>query len=94
MGVIFFSQGFLTDDSLHGSSVLGGCVVSIKLVGNWSVVFSVFFNGFLHQSGQRWQDVDWWVNLFIVQLSIDEDLSFCDVASQIGNWMGDIIVLK
>ena len=93
MGVIFFSQGFLTDDCLHGSSVLGSCVVSIKLVGNWSVVFSVLFNGFLHQSGQRWQDVDWRVNLFIVQLSIDEDLSFCNVASQIGNWMGDIIVL-
>jgi hypothetical protein len=64
------------------------------LVGNWSVVFSVLFNSLLHQSGQWGQNVDWWVNLLIVQLSINEDLSFCDVACQVRNWMGDIVVLN
>lgn len=37
----------------------------------------------LHQTRKRWQYVDRWVYLLVVQLSIDEDLTLGDIASQI-----------
>lgn len=49
-----------------------------------------FTNSTLHQPGQGGQDVDWWVNLSVVQLSVDEDLAFCNVACKIGYRMRDI----
>lgn len=58
------------------------------------MVFSVFLNSFLHQTREGRKNVDWRINLLVVKLSIDEYLSFCDVASQIRNRMGDIIVLN
>jgi hypothetical protein len=44
------------------------------------VILSIFLNGFLHQTGERRKDIDWWVDLFIMELTINEDLTFCDVA--------------
>jgi hypothetical protein len=31
-------------------------------------------DGGLHETGQRWQHIDWWVNLSIVQVTVDEHL--------------------
>lgn len=47
-------------------------------------------DGRFHQTGERGQDVDWRVDTLVVQLTIDEDLSLRDVASQIGDGVGDI----
>ena len=44
----------------------------------------------LHESRQRRQHVDWRVDLTIVQLPIDVDLTLSDVARQIRNGMSDI----
>lgn len=44
----------------------------------------------LHETRQRWQDVDRWVDLSVVQLTIYVDLSFRDVTSKIRNRMGNI----
>ena len=92
--MIFFSQGFLTDDGLHSGCVLGGSVVGVKLVGYWGMVSSVLLNSFLHESGKRGQDVNGRVDLFVVELSVNEDLSFSDVASQIWDRVSDIVILK
>ena len=94
MGVIFFSQGFLTNNCLHGGCVLCCGIVGIQLVGDWGMIWSILFNSFLHQTGQRWQHVDRRVNLLVVQLSIDEDLALSDVTSQIWDRVSDIIVLN
>ena len=58
------------------------------------MILSIFLDGFLHETGKRGQDVDWWIDLFVVQLPIDENLSLCDVASEIGDGMRDVIVLS
>ncbi len=58
------------------------------------MILSIFLDGFLHETGKRGQDVDWWIDLFVVELPIDENLSLCDVASEIGDGMRDVIVLS
>lgn len=47
-------------------------------------------DGTLHQTGQRREDVDWRVDLPVMELTVDEDLAFRNVASQIRNGMCDI----
>ncbi len=94
MGVIFLGQGFLTDDSLHSSGILGCCVVGVELVGHRCVIFSVLLNSFLHQTGERRKHVNGRINLLVVELPVDKDLSFSDVACKIGNGMSDIVVLR
>ena len=47
-------------------------------------------DGRFHKTGEGGEDVDRWVDTFIMELTVDEDLAFCDVASKIGNRMGDI----
>lgn len=49
-------------------------------------------NGRLHESTQRWQHVDGGIDLSVVQVSVNENLTLCDIACQIGNGMGDIII--
>ena len=85
---------FLTDDCLHGCSVLGSGVVSVELIGYRRMILTILLNGFLHETGEGGQHVDGRVDLLVVQLSIDEDLSFSDVASEIGNGMRDVVVLS
>lgn len=58
------------------------------------MVGSVLFNGFLHETRKRRKDVDGRVDLFIMKLSINEDLSFRNVASKIRNRVGDIVILR
>lgn len=58
------------------------------------MILSVLFNGFLHETREGGEDVNRRVDLLVVELSVDEDLTFGDVAGQIGNGMGDIVVLN
>jgi len=47
-------------------------------------------DGGLHKSGERGKNVDRRVDLSVVKLSVDEDLSLCDVTGKIGDGVGDI----
>ena len=47
-------------------------------------------DGALHETGQRRQDVDRWVYLPVVQLTIDEDLALSNIPGEIGNGVGDV----
>jgi len=58
------------------------------------MVFSVLFNSFLHETRQRRQNVNWRVDLFIVQRPVNEDLALGDVASKIRNGVSDVVVLS
>lgn len=49
-------------------------------------------NSGLHETRQGGEHVDWWVDLSVVDGAINEDLAFSDVAGEIGDGMGDIIV--
>ena len=63
-----------------------------QLIGHFSMVSSChsFPNGRLHQSRKRGQDINGWVNLTIVQLSVNVYLSLSDVPSEVRDWMGDV----
>ena len=49
-----------------------------------------FTNGGFHETGEGWENVDGWVDSFVVKLTVDEDLAFSDVACKIRDRMGDI----
>lgn len=94
MSVVFLSQSLLTDDGLHGGGVLGSGVVGVELVGNGGVISSVLLNSFLHETRKGRKHVDGRVDLLVVELSVDEDLSFGDVAGKIGDGMGNVVILN
>ena len=58
------------------------------------MIFSVLLDGFLHETGEGGKDVDGRIDLLVVQLPIDEDLTLGDVSSKVGNGMCDVIVLS
>jgi hypothetical protein len=49
------------------------------------VVFArhAFSNGGFHQPGERWENVDRWVYLSVMQLTVHKDLSFRDISRQV-----------
>lgn len=47
-------------------------------------------NGRLHETRERGQDIDGRVNLLVVELTIDKDLSFRNITRQIGDRVSDI----
>lgn len=49
-----------------------------------------FADGGLHEAGEGREDVDRGVDAFVVELAVDEDLTFGNVAGQIGDGVGDI----
>jgi hypothetical protein len=57
-------------------------VESIHLVGDIWVINSCHAstNSTLHQSGQRWQHIDWRIDTSLIHVSVDVDLTFCDIA--------------
>jgi len=59
---------------------------------NSSVLVLLNTNGGLHQSGERGEHVNWWVDLPVVKVTINEDLSLGNVTSQIWDGMSDIII--
>jgi hypothetical protein len=89
----WYRRYFLTNDGLHGGSVLGGCVVGVELVANGGVILSVLLNGLLHETRKRGEHVDGRIDLLVVELSVDEDLSLGDVACEIGDGVSDVVVL-
>ena len=58
------------------------------------MVFSILFDSFLHETREGRKHVDGRIDLFVVELSIDEDLTFGNVSSQIRNGMGDVVILN
>ena len=49
-----------------------------------------FADGGFHETGEGWEDVDRRVDTFVVELTVDEDLAFSDVACKIRDRMCDI----
>ena len=82
-----FTNDSLHRSGVFSNGVLGVLTISdrkagdgrqaYQLVGHISVVLSgkLLADSALHQPRKRGQNVDWWVNLTIVELAIDEDLS-------------------
>jgi len=58
------------------------------------MIFSILFNSLLHETRKRRKNVDGGIDLLIVELSINEDLTFSNITGQIGNRMGDVVVLN
>ena len=46
------------------------------------MIFSgmAFADGGFHETGERREDIDGWVDAFVVELAVDIDLAFSDVA--------------
>lgn len=49
-------------------------------------------NGRLHQSAERREHVDRRVDLAVMKLAVNVDLSLGNVPRQIGDWMRDVVV--
>jgi hypothetical protein len=49
-------------------------------------------NSGLHKTRQGGEHVDFWVDLSVVEGTINENLAFSDIACKIGDVMGDIMV--
>lgn len=97
--LIIGSEGVLTNDGLHGEGVLTHRVKVVQLVGDGGVILTcehlavvVDADGGLHETGQRRQHVDWWVDLAVVKVAVNEDLALSDVSGQIRDRVRDIIV--
>ncbi len=90
--LVFGGKGFLADDGLHAGGVAADGIFGVKLVGDVAVVFPrvTFADDGFHEAGEGWEDVDWGVDALVVELTVDEDLAFGDVAGQIGNGVGDV----
>ncbi|KYN45352.1 hypothetical protein ALC56_00198 [Trachymyrmex septentrionalis] len=56
----------------------------VQIIGNQVLVFE--------KTRQRRQHIHGWIDLPIVQLTIDVDLALSDISGKIGNWVSDIIV--
>ena len=52
-----------------------------------------FSDGGFHEAGEGGEDVDGWVDAFVIELAVDEDLAFGYVACEVGNGMGDVCPL-
>jgi hypothetical protein len=62
---------------LKPTGVTTNGVFGVQLVRDVGMVLAgatLADSGF-HQPGERWQDVNWWVNTAVVELTINEDLS-------------------
>jgi len=90
--LVLLVQGLLSDDSLHGSGITTNGILGVELVRNISVILTgqLLTDGRLHKTRERRQNVDWWVDLTVVHLSVNEDLALSNESSQIGNRVSDI----
>lgn len=91
---ILIGQSLLTDDGLHSLGILTLSVECVHLIGDLRMINSgeTLTNSMLHESGERWQDIDRWINLSLMHVSINVDLSFGNISSKIGDRMGDIVI--
>lgn len=88
-GFLFLEQNRVKDKltSITSNSVLG-----VQLVGHIGVVLpsTTLTNGRFHQTRQRRKNVNGRVDALVVELTVNEDLTLSNVASQVGNRVGDI----
>ena len=77
-----FRQRLLADDGFHAGGVAANGVFGVQLVGDVAVVGAgvAFADGGFHQAGEGGEDVDGGVDALVVELAVDEDLAFGDVA--------------
>ena len=80
---VFVCEGLLTDDCLHCLGIFTLGVESIHLVGNIWMISSghADTDSTLHQTGEGWQHIDWWVDASLVHVSVDVDLSLSNITS-------------
>ena len=66
-----------------------------ELVRDISVILpcQLLTDGTLHQPRQRGQNIDGWIDLSVVQLTVNKDLALGNVTSQIRNRVGDIYTI-
>src|SRR5256712_4551588 len=83
---------FFPDDRYEAADVLAFRVRRVELVRDLLVVLprAAFPDPRVHESGQGRQRVDRRIDAFSVEVAVQRDLAFRDVASQVGNRMGPI----
>lgn len=91
---IILVKGLFSYYGLHGQSVLSHGVVKVKLVGDFLVVCScsLLSNGAFHKTTQRWQNIDRRINVSVMKLSVQVDLTLCDIPRKVRDGMSDIII--
>lgn len=77
-----------------GRSSLEKTIETHELVRHIAVVLAgkLLADSALHKTRQRGQDIDRWVDLPVVQLTVDEDLALRDVTGKIWDRMRNICV--
>lgn len=92
--LILRRQGLLADDGFHGGCVAPDGVFGVELVGDVAVVLAraALADGGFHEAREGGEDVDGWVDAFVGEAAVDEDLAFGDVACQVGNGVRDVCV--
>mmetsp|Transcript_29901 Transcript_29901/g.56072 ORF Transcript_29901/g.56072 Transcript_29901/m.56072 type:complete len:340 (-) Transcript_29901:549-1568(-) len=92
--VLILAQGLFAHHCLHCPCVLADGVVGIQLIGHiWMIIpRHALSDARLHQSAEGRQHVDGWIDLPVVQGSVHKDLSLGDVASQVRDWVCDVII--
>mmetsp|Transcript_39085 Transcript_39085/g.89536 ORF Transcript_39085/g.89536 Transcript_39085/m.89536 type:complete len:265 (-) Transcript_39085:762-1556(-) len=92
--VVIVRQSFLSNNGFHCSCVDADGVVCVHLIRDVGMINSShpLADARLHQSGQRWQHVNRRVDLPVVQTAVNKHLPLGDVAGQIRDRMGDVIV--
>lgn len=90
--LVLRAERLLSDDSLHRGSVLSDGVLCVQLVGHIPVILprQLLPDRRLHQPRQRREHVDGRVDLSVVELSVDRDLTLGNVTSKIGNRVGNV----
>ena len=58
----------------------------------WQCIAEQGSNAAYHEARQRWKHIDGWVDLSVVELAVHIHLALSDVACQIWDGMGDVIV--
>lgn len=67
-------------------------ILGVQLVGHIRVVLpsTALTNGRLHETREGRKDVDRRAHTLVFQLTVNEDLTLCNVTSQVGNGVSDI----
>lgn len=94
--LVLGTQSLLTNNGLHGCCITTNGVLGVKLVGDVGVIATseLLTNGRLHKTGERWQDVDGWVDTLVVELTVNEDLTLGNVTSKIGDRVSDVCEMR
>ena len=85
---------FLTDNRSQRARILHLCIGSEELVCDGRVIGSgvALADAVLHQTGQRRQNRDRRIDTALLQTSVQNDLTFGDIACQVRDRVGDIVI--